>query len=41
MSNSNGMYNVLNIFKKLEPTQEQQVKAFTKVLKLKGLSLRA
>lgn len=27
MSNSNGMYNVLNIFKKLEPTQEQQVKA--------------
>lgn len=27
MSNSNGMYNVLNIFKKLQPTQEQSVKA--------------
>ena len=27
MSNSNGMYSVLNIFKKLVPTQEQTVKA--------------
>lgn len=27
MSNSNGMYRVLDVFKKLEPTQEQQVKA--------------
>ena len=32
MSNSNGMYNVLNIFKKLEPTQEQQVKAEAKAI---------
>ena len=30
MSNSNGMYRVLDIFKKLEPTQEQQVKAEAK-----------
>lgn len=32
MSNSNGMYNVLNIFKKLEPTQEQQIKAEAKAI---------
>lgn len=30
MSNSNGMYRVLDMFKKLEPTQEQQVKAEAK-----------
>ncbi len=32
MSNSNGMYRVLDIFKKLEPTQEQKVKAEAKAI---------
>ena len=32
MSNSNGMYNVLSIFKKLEPTQEQTIKSEAKAI---------